>query len=128
MSDTDDAARLQWLARRSVQIIRAGQSASGAYVASPSFAAYRFCWLRDGAFIADAMSRIGEATSAAAFLDWCARIIVDRRDRIRALLSDAYGLTRGSSSGSASRMRLMRSRISTGLRARWSARCSRRSS
>ena len=63
------------LARRSIEVIRAGQDASGAYVASPNFPPYWFSWLRDGSFIADAMSRIGEIESAEAFFDWVARIV-----------------------------------------------------
>ena len=39
------------LARRSVEVILAGQSPSGAYVACPTFANYGFSWLRDGCFI-----------------------------------------------------------------------------
>jgi len=64
---------------RSVEIILAGQAASGAYAASPTFSQYRdFCWFRDGAFIAEAMSRVGEIESAERFFDWCAEIV--RRD------------------------------------------------
>jgi isomaltose glucohydrolase len=69
------------LARRSVEVIRKGQAASGAYVACPRFEPYRFCWLRDGSFVADAMSRVGEVESAEAFFDWCSRVILARRDR-----------------------------------------------
>jgi GH15 family glucan-1,4-alpha-glucosidase len=69
------------LARRSVEVIRAGQAESGAYVACPAFEPYRFCWLRDGSFVADAMSRVGEVESAEAFFDWCSRVILARRDR-----------------------------------------------
>ena len=71
------------LARRSVEVIRDGQPDSGAYVACPTFAPYRFCWLRDGSFIADAMSRVGEIESAERFHDWVARVAVERRDRDR---------------------------------------------
>jgi GH15 family glucan-1,4-alpha-glucosidase len=63
------------LRARSVQVIRAGQSREGAYVASPAFAQYGYCWLRDGSFVADAMSRSGEVESAEAFFDWVARIV-----------------------------------------------------
>jgi isomaltose glucohydrolase len=63
------------LRRRSVEIIRAGQSPEGGYVASPTFPPYAFSWLRDGSFIADAMSRIGEVESAEAFFDWVAGIV-----------------------------------------------------
>lgn len=66
------------LLARGIEIIREHQSATGAYPACPTFAPYRFCWLRDGAFIADAMSRAGEAGSADAFFDWCARVIEAR--------------------------------------------------
>jgi GH15 family glucan-1,4-alpha-glucosidase len=69
------------LAQRSVEIIRAGQSPSGAYAASPTFPQYRdYCWLRDGAFIADSMSRVGERESAEQFFDWCAAIVRARPD------------------------------------------------
>ena len=64
------------LARRSVDVILEGQVPSGAYVASPTFSAYRgYCWFRDGSFIADAMSRAGEVESAEAFFEWCARVV-----------------------------------------------------
>jgi GH15 family glucan-1,4-alpha-glucosidase len=69
---------LRALARRSVEVIREGQSESGAYVASPTFPPYGFCWLRDGSFIADAMSRVGERESAEAFHAWVARVVADR--------------------------------------------------
>jgi isomaltose glucohydrolase len=66
------------LRRRSVEVILAGQSPSGAYVASPTFAQYRFSWWRDGCFVADAMREAGEVASADRFFDWCARIVLAR--------------------------------------------------
>jgi GH15 family glucan-1,4-alpha-glucosidase len=66
------------LARRSVEVILAGQSASGAYVACPSFEQYRYCWFRDGSFVADAMREMGEHESADRFFDWCARTVLSR--------------------------------------------------
>lgn len=61
-------------------MIHSGQDASGAYVASPTFPQYAYCWLRDGSFIADAMSRVGEVASAEvasaeAFFDWVAQVV-----------------------------------------------------
>lgn len=82
-----DRARLDALARRSVQIINDNQAASGAYLAAPGFPVYRFSWLRDGAFIADAMSRSGESASAASFFGWCARVVEGRADRISDLVA-----------------------------------------
>ena len=66
------------LRQRSVEIIKAGQSPSGAYIACPTFPVYGFAWLRDGSFVADAMSRAGEVESAEAFFDWAARIVLER--------------------------------------------------
>jgi GH15 family glucan-1,4-alpha-glucosidase len=70
------------LRRASVATIHAGQSPEGGYVASPRFPPYAFSWLRDGAFIADAMSLVGERGSAERFFDWVAAI-VRRGDGLR---------------------------------------------
>ncbi|MEX1169774.1 MAG: glycoside hydrolase family 15 protein [Chloroflexota bacterium] len=85
---------LRALAARSLAIIRAAQAPSGAYVASPSFPVYGYSWFRDGAFIADAMSRAGEIESAEAFFDWCAGVLDARIDRVEGLIDRA---TRGES-------------------------------
>ena len=74
------------LAARSVETILANQAPSGAYPAAPGFEPYRFCWLRDGSFIADAVSRAGEVASAEAFFDWCAGILRARRTVIEELV------------------------------------------
>ena len=57
-------------------MIRAGQAPSGGYLACPNFGNYRYSWLRDGCFIADAMREAGEVESCDRFLDWCARIVM----------------------------------------------------
>ena len=82
-----DLAKLRSLAVHSVAVIRGGQSPSGAYVASPNFPVYRYSWFRDGAFIADAMSRAGEVDSAEAFFGWCARVLHDRAGTVHELLA-----------------------------------------
>jgi isomaltose glucohydrolase len=66
---------LDGLAARSVAVIREHQAESGAYLAAPFPAPYRNAWLRDGAFVADAMSRMGERSSAEAFFTWCAGVV-----------------------------------------------------
>jgi GH15 family glucan-1,4-alpha-glucosidase len=65
------------LARRSLEVIRDGQSASGAFVAGPTFSQYGHAWLRDGSFVAEAMDLVGETTLAARFHDWVARVVLD---------------------------------------------------
>lgn len=63
------------LYRRSTQIILENQSSSGAYIASPNFPTYHYCWFRDGAFIAYAMDLAGEHDSASRFHEWAASVI-----------------------------------------------------
>jgi GH15 family glucan-1,4-alpha-glucosidase len=78
--------RIGELVRHSLWVIESNQSSTGAYPASPNFAVYRYCWFRDGAFIADAMSRHGRNRSAEAFFAWCARVVEARAARIDALI------------------------------------------
>jgi GH15 family glucan-1,4-alpha-glucosidase len=69
----DDVADLR---TRSIEVIAAAQASSGSYSAAPTFGPYRdYCWLRDGSFVADAMSRVGETASAERFFDWGAEIV-----------------------------------------------------
>src|SRR5690606_7276676 len=65
--------------RRSHAVILEHQAASGAYPASPTFSAYQgYSWYRDGAFIAEGISRWGDVASANAFHSWCAKVLTDR--------------------------------------------------
>jgi len=84
--DAEQRARITALVRHSISVIETNQSATGAYPASPNFAVYRYCWFRDGGFIADAMSRRGRFGSADAFFAWCSRVVEARADRIDALV------------------------------------------
>jgi len=80
------------LVASSVRLITGAQHASGAYPASPNYATYYYCWFRDGSFTADAMSRFGEVASAEGFFEWCARVLVDRADRVRYIATEvAHG-------------------------------------
>lgn len=59
-----------------MEVLLAGQSPAGGFAASPTFSQYRdYCWFRDGAFIAEALSRAGKIEGVARFFDWCARIV-----------------------------------------------------
>jgi GH15 family glucan-1,4-alpha-glucosidase len=80
---------LSTLVAVSVALIGEHQAPSGAYVACPDFAPYRYSWLRDGAFVAEAMSRVGEAESADRFHGWCARVVTARSQRVDELLARA---------------------------------------
>nr|PZN42445.1 MAG: hypothetical protein DIU70_05130 [Bacillota bacterium] len=83
----DPLARRAALRARSIEIIRAGQADTGAYIASPNFRTYHYCWLRDGSFIAYAMDRVGEHDSARAFHRWVDRTlrsVAHKVDRLEA--------------------------------------------
>jgi GH15 family glucan-1,4-alpha-glucosidase len=71
----------------SIQIIRAGQAPTGAYVASPTFSQYGYAWLRDGAWIAYGMDCAGQHDSAHAFYQWAARTLIGQQARLDALLA-----------------------------------------
>lgn len=58
------------LGMHSVRVLSEGQSPSGAFVASPNFASYRYSWLRDGAYCANAMDLVGNTESASRFHRW----------------------------------------------------------
>ena len=77
------------LFHHSIEVILANQAASGAYVASPNFPTYRYCWFRDGAFIACAMDLVGQHESARCFHDWAARTVLRHADRVRCALEKA---------------------------------------
>ncbi len=70
----------------SIRIIKANQAGSGAYTASPNFKVYNYSWFRDGAFVADAMSTVGENESALSFHKWATRIIIEREEKIASLI------------------------------------------
>ena len=70
------------LGRRSIEVLKAGQAASGAFVASPEFDVYRYAWLRDGAFCAYALDRVGEGATAGRWHGWVAASIEAHRAQI----------------------------------------------
>jgi GH15 family glucan-1,4-alpha-glucosidase len=84
MSAQFDPARLPdgGLGARSVNVLLAGQSPSGALVACPTYPMYRFAWLRDGAFCARALDAAGHRDRAAAFHGWVARTLLGHRKQV----------------------------------------------
>src|SRR3984957_12983737 len=65
-----DRARFGSSLQESIDAILRNQSATGAIVASPDFAQYHFCWLRDGSFSAFALDRAGEYEASARYHAW----------------------------------------------------------
>jgi isomaltose glucohydrolase len=71
----------------SIRIILAGQTPTGAYVASPNFPSYRFAWLRDGSYCALAMDAVGHRDSAERFHDWVNSVIQSQESRIQEIVA-----------------------------------------
>lgn len=76
----DPGGRRERLVSRSIEVILSGQTPEGAYLAAPTFPTYRYCWFRDGSFIADAMDLAGRPGSAAAFHAWCVGVLESQLD------------------------------------------------
>ncbi len=74
--------QIDWAIEKSAAVISRYQQDSGAYPSSPNFDVYKYSWIRDGAFIADGMSRVGRRESADQFFAWCSNLIIDRRESI----------------------------------------------
>ena len=81
---TPQLAPADWIST-SIRTIHEGQSASGAYVASPTFEQYAFGWLRDGAYCALAMDAVGRSRSSADFHQWVISVLHRHEDHIAAL-------------------------------------------
>jgi GH15 family glucan-1,4-alpha-glucosidase len=82
-----DNRQLADLREASLAVLRAGQAATGAYVASPTFSQYGYSWYRDGSWIAHAMDIAGQHASASAFHRWAARTVMQYEARIEGLLA-----------------------------------------
>jgi GH15 family glucan-1,4-alpha-glucosidase len=63
--------------RRSVDAILRNQSKNGAIIASPDFAEYSFCWLRDSSFNAYALDLAGEHAASSRYHLWVNRAVTD---------------------------------------------------
>jgi GH15 family glucan-1,4-alpha-glucosidase len=75
------------LHQASIDIIRAGQSANGAYAACASFSQYGYSWLRDGTWIAYGMELAGQHDSAEAFHRWTVKTLSTYEAHVDALIA-----------------------------------------
>lgn len=81
-----DLERILNLRQVSIDIIKANQHPSGAYVASPTFSQYGYSWLRDGMWIAHSMDCVGEHASATAFHRWASNTLLRYQSKIERLV------------------------------------------
>jgi GH15 family glucan-1,4-alpha-glucosidase len=82
-------AALSDLYRHSIRIILENQAPSGAYIASPNFSQYSYCWFRDSTYIAYAMDLVGEHESAARFFRWAAEVVRGYRAQVERAIETA---------------------------------------
>jgi GH15 family glucan-1,4-alpha-glucosidase len=72
---------------RSVQSILDNQEKNGAIVASPDFAQYHFCWLRDGSFCSYALDLAGEHEASARYHSWVNNAVAGIADVIDSVIA-----------------------------------------
>lgn len=71
------------LVTRGLELLLRHQAPGGAFPAAPDFPPYRYCWLRDGSFIAHALDLWGYPDAAAAFHAWAASAILRHADKVQ---------------------------------------------
>jgi GH15 family glucan-1,4-alpha-glucosidase len=79
------------LVQRSLAILRGGQTESGAFIACPTFPVYRYCWFRDGTFVAQALDLCGDREAARRFYDWGCSVVVEHKDIVEEAISSPIG-------------------------------------
>lgn len=72
---------------KSIEVILKNQSQNGAYIASPEFDTYNYCWLRDGSYIAYSMDIIGRHESAKKFYFWVNDVIKKYTFKVENIIS-----------------------------------------
>lgn len=74
---------------KSIEIILKNQNDCGSYVACPNFDTYKYCWLRDGSYIAFSMDMSGEWDSSGRFHDWVDRVILTQSQKVSKIIEKA---------------------------------------
>lgn len=70
------------LYQNSLDLILSNQSKTGAIIACPNFATYRYAWFRDGSFCAHAIAQAGYLEEAANFHQWASQTVLRYQDKI----------------------------------------------
>ncbi len=71
----------------SIALLEKHQSVNGAFAASPFYPTYRYCWFRDGSYIAHALLMAGRTEAAGRFHRWVAETILRRSGQIEEILA-----------------------------------------
>jgi GH15 family glucan-1,4-alpha-glucosidase len=77
------------LVDQSLRVILAHQASTGAFLASPNLPVYRYAWLRDGAFCANAAQLHGEIDAARRFHDWVSDTVLRHWGKLVACVAAA---------------------------------------
>jgi GH15 family glucan-1,4-alpha-glucosidase len=76
------------LMKGSVEAILRNQVSNGAIIASPDFAQYHFCWLRDASFSAYALDLVGEHDASLRYHSWVNRAVEGISEVIDRVIAD----------------------------------------
>ena len=79
------------LVHHSLEVLERGQAASGAFIAAPAFPTYRYCWFRDGAFIAQALDLWDRPHAAHRFYEWGSEVILRYTPAVERALAAPVG-------------------------------------
>jgi len=81
------------LFEKSIRLITYYQANSGAFIASPDFAQYNFCWIRDATFIAYALDVWGYHRYAHKYYMWVRSVLDKKIDDIKSIISDEHEIS-----------------------------------
>ena len=86
------------LIEKSLALLKTHQHPTGSFPASPNFAAFRYCFLRDASFCGYALLLYDETSRCRKFLEWCHHSIIACSNRVekikkKALSSDPIALS-----------------------------------
>jgi len=76
---------VNYLFEKSIEILKKYQDPSGAFIASPNFKVYKYCWFRDGTYAAYALDLVGSHAAAEKFYLWCAAAIERYQEKIECI-------------------------------------------
>ncbi|MBC7333201.1 MAG: hypothetical protein H5T85_01870 [Actinobacteria bacterium] len=74
---------MNYLFRKSIEILKEYQSTSGAFIASPNFDVYKYCWFRDSTYSAYALDLVGDHINAEKFYIWGTKVIERYKEKIK---------------------------------------------
>ena len=80
-----DREKLLTMQKDSVALLLTHQHPAGSFVAGPHFSQYKYCWLRDSAYIAYSLLLAHEIKSVRRYISWAVQILENNEEKIKRL-------------------------------------------